>query len=364
LPAGKEHLINDDNGDWKRDGRQSGKAAKVIKKLFCERFKKYLKEADFECFSNQYKAEYNEDGYTFDLRPNVEIPDVYDMGRKNGGGSLNSSCMNGDTEYLEIYKHCNSLQILTLTNANELLCGRALIWKVSNEITLMDRIYVSDDFMYDSFLRYATTHKFWIKQDYKSYDNKQDFIDSEGNIVNGEHFTIYTDTDFEQYPYIDTFQYGNDGELNNYSGDYTYNCTDGTREGDEDQHSGESYDDINDRWIDEDYACWITSGDRCYRDRCCNVEDCVSIGEYWYYKEDSNIVEVGGEYYKTDSEEICMVDGDYHLVDDCCYSDRDNEYYLTDDCVYSDEHSDWILKSDAVEVCGNYFHKDDVLEVA
>ena len=69
------------------------------------------------------------------------------------------------------------------------------MWTINPEITLMDRIYVSQDFLYDSFLTYATKNNYWRKKDYKSYDNKTEFINTDGEEIS-KTFTIYTDTDF------------------------------------------------------------------------------------------------------------------------------------------------------------------------
>ena len=316
LPAGKEHKVNEETGDWLKDGRQNGKPGKVIRKLFAARVQKYFKDADFECFANNYKANFSDNGYKFELLRNTDIPDVYDMDILDGQGSLNNSCMNGDTDYLDIYKYCKKLSILTLTNADGLLCGRSLIWNIEPGITLMDRIYVVQDFMYDKFIDYARQSKYWYKKNYKSYDDKTTFIDADGNEVK-RNFTIVTDCDYSEYPYIDTFQYGDDCSLNNYgAGFYTYNNTDGTREGD---HYGEIYDEINGEYISEDDSVYITSGESQYRYKNCHVDNCVEVDGDWYYNKDENIVEVDGEWHRKDSRDICKVDGEYHLTDDCTY---------------------------------------------
>lgn len=361
LPAGKEHKVNEETGDWLRDGRQNGKPGKVIKKLFAARVQKYFKDADFECFANSYKANFNEGGYKFELLKNTDIPDVYEMDRADGDGSLNNSCMNGDSGYLDIYKYCKKLSILTLKNTDDLLCGRALIWDIQDGITLMDRIYVTQDFMYDKFLSYAKENKYWRKKNYKSYDDKTTFIDAAGNEVE-KNFEIQTDCSHAEFPYIDTFQYGDDSSLNNYgAGDYTYNCTDGTREGGEDDHEGETYDDINEEWISEDDAVYIERGERQYRDRYCHVDNCVCVGDSWYHSEDDNIVEVAGDWYEKDSSEICEIDGEYHLLDDCTYCERDNCYYLSDDCVYCEDDEEDVLSSEAVEIDDKWYHKESDL---
>jgi len=345
LPAGKELKYND-AGDWGREGRQNGKPSKIVRKLFTDRAIKLLqfKDADFECFTNAYKANFNEDGYTFELLPNNQIPSIYEMDRASGEGSLNNSCMNGNSEYLDIYKNCDKLQILILKNNAGLLCGRSLVWKLTEDITL------------DKFLSFAAG-KYWRKKDYKSYDNKQTFVNLLGEEI-CKNFVIYTDTDFDSYPYIDTFQYGEDGSLNNSGGQYSYNNTDGTRDGGEDDHEGEIYDEINDEYISEYDATYITAGERRYRDRYCHSDNCVSVGDEYYYEDDDNIVEVGNTWYTKDSDELCEVGGEYELRDNCTYCERDDQYYLSDDCVYCEDDEEDVLRDEAIEIDGNWYHQD------
>lgn len=355
LPYGKEHKVND-SGEWQRDGRQNGKPAKVIRSLFTEKFLIKFKESDFEIFANSYKSHYALDSYTFELLPNTDIKRVYDTDRMDGDGSLNNSCMNGDLEYLDIYENCNQLQILTLKNDSGKLAGRALVWRLG-DVTFVDRFYVCQDYMYNMFLNYAKSQKWMYKQDYKSYSNKDTFIFN-GEIMQ-KTLKIYTDTDFDQYPYIDTFSFGGDGYLTNKHDIYEYCNTNGEREGGS-EHEGEVWDDINECWIDEGDSCYIDSGERRFRDRIAHIDSCVYVNDSWYHEDDVNIVNIGGRYYENDSDEICQVNGEYELIKDCVYCERDSEWYLSDDCVYSEHSEDYILKSEAYEVNGEYYHEEDV----
>jgi hypothetical protein len=342
LPAGKEHLVNDDN-TWSRTNRQSGKPAKIIRKLFTDKMLSLLNEQDFEIFNNHYKCKFNTTGYRFELLDNTQIAEVYDMTLESGSSSLNNSCMNGKSEFLDIYTHCKDLKILALFNQNNHLAGRALVWTIideeidGSEIILMDRVYVTQDYLYDLFIEHATSNKWWYKQDYKSMHSKTSFINSEGNVLYRK-FKIYTATDFDTYPYIDTFQYGDDGYLTN-KGDYQYeySSTDGERSG------GDVYDDITGDYISQDDAVTIEYGE--YEGQRTHIDNTVMVNDSYYWKE---------------SEDICIVDGDYYLREDCVYSDYDDEYYLEDDCVYSEYHSTHILISDAYEIDGNYYHQDIV----
>jgi len=345
LPNGKEHVMNEDTNEWKRDNRQEGKPAKVIRKLMSARALRMFKDSDFESFANQYKARFNDDGYIFRLKGNDDIKDVYCQSRASGDGSLNNSCMNGDSVYLDLYENCASLRILTLENKDGLLCGRALVWNVEG-ITLMDRVYVTHDFMYDKFLDYCDKADWWRKKDYKTYSNKCDFLDSNGELYKRQ-FTIQTDTTWDYYPYIDTFTYGGDGFITNYCGEiYEYTNTDGTRVGDEEDHEDEVWSELHDCHIHEDNACYITAGERRYVDRYAYSNEVVYIGDECYHKNDSNIVNVNGDYY---------------LMDDCVYCERDSCYYKSDDCVYCEDDSEDVLRDDAVEIDDKWYHQDSDL---
>lgn len=341
LPAGKKHKEND-NGDWARDGRQNGKAAKVIRKLFTAKALRLFKNSDFECFSNVYKAEYNDSGYILELQDNKSIPDVYDMERCEGQGSLQSSCMNSDIEYLNIYKYCDKLQILSLTNKEGLLAGRSLVWEINEEITLMDRIYVTSDWQYELFLNYARKNNFWHKEYYKSYYNKQDFITPLGQQQT-KTFNIYTDTNFDYFPYIDTFSYGNHGVLSNSSSDteYEYDQTNGSRTGDEENHDHEVWDEIDEFYIDEDDAIVIERGEH--------------RGENTHQ---NNTVEVNGNTYWNQSADIILVDEILHHRDDCVYSEYEGTHILADESIEIDGEYYREDCDEIVEVDGTWYLKD------
>jgi hypothetical protein len=352
LPAGKEHKLTED-GEWSRDGRQEGKPAKVIKKLFTERGLKLFKEIDFEQFANEYKSNYLDDNYKLELLSSTEIKRVYDMERRESG-SLKGSCMNDKSMFLDIYEYCDKLEVLILTDKEGKLCGRALIWDC-DDFKLMDRIYVSDDHMYNTFINYATENKLWRKKDYKSYSNKRTFIDSNGEEVT-KTLTIKLNTDFDYYPYIDTFTYGDDGVLSNQGGEHEYTHTDGTRE-----ENNRFYDEIDGEYIDECDVAYIDSGEGRYIGLTTHVDNTITdVRGNVYYNDDINIVAVNGEYYDINNGEVCEVDGEYYLEEECCYSDLDGSYYLIDDCTYIDSLDSYVLTNEVYKVNGTYYHESQV----
>ena len=355
LPSGKEHLVTED-GEWSREGRQTGRAGKVIRKLFTPRALRMFKDSDFESFTNQYKASFADD-FKIEIWDRHKIKDVYDMDIIDGDGTLNNSCMNGDSDYLDIYEECERLRIVVILNPEGKLAARALLWTISDDVVFMDRFYVAHDYLFDMMRNFAIDNGFYYKRDFKSYDSKTHMICPDGECKDFR-WTILTNTSCDAYPYIDTFSYGSDGSLNNYgSGEYTYCNTGGTREGDEET----LYDSIAECDIDYDDAVEVNRGR--YRGDWTHIDNTVVIGCNRWWTEDDDIVYISGEYYEKDSDDIVEIDGDYYLIDDCCYSDFTDSWHLKADCVESDHHSTWIPKDDAVEVCGEYYHKDDVVPV-
>lgn len=278
------------SNNWPKHSIQEAKAAKTIRKLFTPRALKLLKDQDLEFFDNAYKAWFKTD-MNFELLPNTHIKRVYDMILAPGEGSLNGSCMNGYGKCMDIYSECQALRILTLNRTDGVLLGRALIWQLG-EITLMDRIYVVEDYMYQCFIAYAVRNKWWYKMNYKSYNDKQTFINSEGKTIN-KNFKIHTPTNFQSFPYIDTFTYGDGNSLNNYGdGPYEYNCAEGTR-------CGIILDAIQGINIRARSAVQIECGDK--------------AGEITHR---NNTAIVKGQYWWSEDPALCLIDGSYYLKKD------------------------------------------------
>jgi len=361
LPKGKEHVVNDE-GRWARDNRQNGRPASIIRKVLTKNALKLFKDSEFEAFVNEYKSECDKETKKFVIRENKDIPEVYCMTRERGGGTLNDSCMNNDREYVEMYAHCPSVRILCLMNTANELAGRALLWTLPDGNTLVDRMYVAQDHYYDMFIDHAIENGWMYKKKYKTYCDGMDFM------LNGEHiqrsYKITTPTDFNYYPYIDTFRYGCDGWISNddcSSYSYVYNCSSGGREGDNRSEcaiDGEFYDDDDLRHIERGR----------YSGYCIHIDRAVycETDRNWYYYEDESIVNIDDHWYRNDDDDICYSEynSQWYMRDDCEYSDYDNDYFLADDCVYSNHHSSFIRTDEAYEVAGEYFHESVVNKVA
>lgn len=364
LPHGKEHRTNE-RGEWAREGRQSGKAGKVIRKVFNEKILRFIEAKHFESFGNAYKAKFMDNGFKFELKDRACVKEVYNMRRAEGEASLNSSCMNGDAIYLNMYEQCKDLRILVLTNKVGHLCGRALVWNVKHKeqtITFMDRIYVAEDYMYDLFTNYAREQAWWRKSNYKSMESKCRWVNPETDETEEVAVEIRLNTDHDRYPYIDTFAYGGEGYIsNNCMGDYTYNNIDGSRDGDdryeeeEDDHENETWDEINEEYISDDDAVQISNeyGNRRWRGRYTHQDNCVNakVGYrdwHWFHEDDDSVVKIGSDWYHTDYEDVVYrADEEYDLSENCVQCETDGEYYESGD-------SDMIRSED-----GNYYHKEN-----
>lgn len=354
LPKGKEHKLNDD-GDWAREGRQSGKPSRVIRKLFTPKGLKTIKDADFESFAVQYQSTCDRERKTFSILPASDIPKVYCHNRESGYGSLNKSCMNDDGSYLTFYTHVPKLQIIVLHNAENELAGRALLWELEDGTKFMDRVYTTQDMYYPMFIDFAQENGFIRKVHYKSYDDKTEItLDNGKTSINKTMYIRFDVPSGISYPYIDTFTYGSDRGLTNDSSgeEYSYNNTNGIRNGD-----NNVYCEVTNEYIHEDDSVYIDRGD--YADQTVHSDYAVRIGHYWYCNEGSDVVEVGNTWYKTDSDEIVNIDGEWYPSEDCVYCDIDSCDYLLEDCVQLHD-GEWCLSSDAYKVCDEYYHENDV----
>lgn len=140
-------------------------------------------------------------------------------------GGLPGSCMRYDgsendkncQSYLDIYcKNPDKCSLLILTNDDNKLIGRALVWKglrkPYDEQTkkptkwLMDRIYTNKASDYELFKKYAIS-KGWL---YKPEQTAQcDSYVENGQRINKSMSIVVNAQEYKKYPYMDTFRYYN-----------------------------------------------------------------------------------------------------------------------------------------------------------
>lgn len=136
-------------------------------------------------------------------------------------GKLGSSCMSSPEAanyYMDIYtKNPDKVSLLILKNKENKLIGRALLWKLDDGKTFMDRIYTSSDSDDNLFVNYAIKNEFIYRN--TSAGSYSYFINGQKLDSHNMEVTL-SKYEFQQYPYLDTFIYlCTGGVLRNYRKD-------------------------------------------------------------------------------------------------------------------------------------------------
>jgi hypothetical protein len=295
-----------------------------------EKAKQKLEPTEIEKFVNTYKSKFDsfKSGESrFEEVSGEVIKHWYNknnyetiLGQLGNSCMRNPSCKNFFNIYTQNPEVC-SLLILKSEVDLDKICGRALVWKLSDGRTYLDRVYTVRDSDFQLYEDYAKKRNWLLEED-------MDYRDFSKMIVNLKHWK------FEQYPYMDTFK--------------CLNVNEGYLTSDEDKWPGPGFwklestsggyggdnlvwSEYQDEYIDRDYAVQTLRGDWIHEDRAIYLE----------YKDG----------YATQDEEVvtCNFDG--------------LSYYL-DDTYHSDIMDDYIYVEDAIEITTNadgdtdYIHKD------
>lgn len=326
MPSGKPTEMASDN-TWVAKGRQNGKYGKVIRKVLKEQVPR-LKFTDHEIekLVNHLKAQAS-DG-EFEVVSGEDIAYWYDGRRYNNEvelGTLSSSCMRDSSckDSLDIYvKNPDKVKMVILTK-DDLLIGRALVW----DDKWMDRIYGTDSIA-SAFKTFAK-EKGWHAKSSQNSDPDQGWIHPETGESYNEVVTIELETNFDEYPYADTFCYldRSNGKVSNDTrdlGSYAeMRDTGGGLEGDDERQ----YDEYDDRYIDTEDAVYVEShGFYTHYDNTfvCEVDDCRYLKDDRVETHDGRYVYDGNAHYNqtegvyyTDEDETyqCAVDRNEYLED-------------------------------------------------
>lgn len=273
MPSGRTQEFNED-GTWKRPGRQEIKPAKWIRSLIHPRLSSRLKDHIFTKFDTVVKAEEAASKVEF---METGFEEAYDIG--NYATEFDSCMWNED---VGPFYRAMGATVIVAKNARGQFRGRAVLWpKVhtgGQTISFLDRIYCDKPEVQHLFKQYAKDQG-WHHKLYQSRDSAKDVVSPDGRT----HFwtlrvigNVPDDLDF--YPYLDTFCGGDDEGLVNTDKDvpHIYHNTDGTRS-EEDLHEGEVQD-VDGNWIDEDYA--VAVGDDYYESGDSRICFCENRGEH------------------------------------------------------------------------------------
>lgn len=322
MPKGRTQQFNAD-GSWKREGRISLKPAKWLKSMLSPRLAKRIKDHHFAAFDAVVKAE--EASMKMEFRE-VSFEEAYDCRNYERKHSYDpgvpDSCMWGkdvgpfyrllgakalvaidqDGRYRgravfwpKVHTKLPSDKVEWVPKASAIYCPggnvpvlggtlqvpEGVFWindlrakKIKEDavIPFMDRVYADSPFITELFLQYAQDQG-WYRKLRQSREDKEEVVFPDGTegTLNMHVIAARDLSNISFYPYMDTFAGGDDDDRtlsNSESGTYVYVDTDGTREGDKDEHEGEVQD-VDGEWIDED--------------------DAVEVDGDWYSFDDSRI---------------------------------------------------------------------------
>ena len=335
---------------------------RIVRKLFDTEFKDH----EIGDFVEKYKSIDIFNEADFELVSGEDIVYWYNERRyTDGKGPLNESCMRYDrcAPYLEFYaKNEDVVKLLIMKNTEDdsKIIGRAVVWlietldgvEVENRY-FMDRIYYTNEYIKELFIKYAT-NKSWL---YKKLQNMEIDVPIIDTVTNKQHsYVVVSDVkDNEEYPYLDTLKF--------YDGYYLTNNINSI-----DKDSGKKLEDtygehINigyyiafyDEWVDVennyDYAYCEWIDDYRYHEDCYNSE---------FY--DVDIANDYAEKHMVDCTGFCDDGGDnYRLPEDAFYSKYYGTHIANDfkdsmvKCFYFDytNVSDaYRLEKDTIEING------------
>jgi hypothetical protein len=206
------NFIKNYNGVW-NSGRVEMKIGKFIKKIseLEKSTNKILSDKQIEIFVNKYKALHrSRSNPVLKLVSGAEIKHWYNQDMyahtpedktRDGLGSLGKSCMRYGADYFNIYSENPEVCQLLILQAKEdtsNITGRAIVWKLNDGRTYMDRIYTHFDSDVYLFQKYAE------ERDWLTHLNSKK--DGSGMIT--ETFAVkLTKSDFTKFPYMDSMCY-------------------------------------------------------------------------------------------------------------------------------------------------------------
>ncbi len=337
----KRHLDEGGSLDdaWKIRGRAETRIGRLVRRLFGTTFE----QESIEKFVNKYKAAVRSEK----LFDNFQVVDgenikFWYLGTRyeKAKGTLSNSCMQGHAcqRYFGIYvNNPNQVKLCILKNdEGDKIKGRALVWKLSRpkDVIFMDRIYTCEDADVNLFVEYAKQQG-WATKKTQSYRG-DDLLMSDGILKKEIVLEVELEnTDFNRYPYMDTFRYYSKDEsllsnvyenMNEY---ITLNDTGGYyEEYGEGEYEPTYVTDYKGNEIDENDAVW------------CDYDDAYCLrGDAIYINKGEN---GRGRYFIPNSPFLK-------------YSDFSDSYYHKDDVVWSEYMKDWIYKRYAVKM---YLDKD------
>jgi hypothetical protein len=192
--------LSEESSPWKNQ-RTDLYIGRFVNRVY-EKGGKKIDSTEIERFVNTYKAKFDsfKSGESrFEEVSGEVIKHWYNknnyetiLGQLGNSCMKNPSCKNFFNIYTENPEVC-SLLILKSEVDLDKICGRALVWKLSDGRTYLDRVYTVRDSDFQLYEDYAKKRNWLLEED-------MEHRDFSNMIVNLKHWK------FDQYPYMDTFK--------------------------------------------------------------------------------------------------------------------------------------------------------------
>lgn len=216
------NLTKNSSRPWgiRKNQRIDVKIGKIINKLFPGKFK----DSEIEVFVNKLKGIQSQNDVQFKLVSGDDIIkyyqcDINDNGDGDDGGELGRSCMqNEPRSYFEIYsKNPGVCRLLILVDGDDLLVGRALVWRIDEILNyddvktgeldfefFMDRTYTTEEKYEHLFYEYCKKEG-WARRAGKSTLAFSD-VYYNNRVYYGLQIKVQLNYIPFKFPYMDTFK--------------------------------------------------------------------------------------------------------------------------------------------------------------
>tara|TARA_R110002167_G_scaffold331706_1_gene538349 strand:- start:3453 stop:4769 length:1317 start_codon:yes stop_codon:yes gene_type:complete len=330
LPKGKKTELNEEysTGEtWTSKNRQSAKYGKVLKKLLSEHSPDLkIKEVDVEKLVNLIKAELSEGDFSEVQGDDIAKWYHHRTYTSKESASLGNSCMRTmGPEVFKIYSINPDVAKMIILVKDEKLVGRAILWKVEDEkeFKWMDRVYGSDSII-EAFKLYAQQKGYFYKRK-QTYNQSLGWIHPKTKETFNKSLRIYLKTEFDHYPYFDTFYYLNTDKGFIHNDETEWNAQDELRDTNGGTMNSNMQEDfLGGGMVDEDDAFYIDGQGWTHRDNC--IED-DETGGYILEEESRRFTNRNGHERHTHDENDDLIE-----IDDVWYLNHE-----TFECAYLGE---------------------------
>lgn len=186
---------------WEVKVRYHSRPGSLVKKMF------KVPDYQIESFTTQLLSIVDPPIYSMKVIKGEDIAKYYSHAEHaQPYGSLGSSCMKmSPREYFDIYVHNpNQINMLVMFDHHDKVMGRAILWN-GNGFKLMDRIYICNDTYLTYFYNWAIENNCYYKE-FNTWNTPKHLMFNNEKVI--KEFEITLDkTQFNHYPYLDTFKW-------------------------------------------------------------------------------------------------------------------------------------------------------------